>query len=161
MESLVLLAGDGNKTPSNAWFLETSATQHMTHLAPLLNNIGALGDIARVDFGDGKLLPVVRVGNTRLIIDGGPVEIANVLHVPGWKENLLSVMQFARKGVTVAINDTKMNLFWKGKQFTQSVLNGHLYQLKTHPKAASSYVTQGSKPTLKVWHNRLAHANYG
>ncbi|CAI7870966.1 unnamed protein product [Closterium sp. NIES-53] len=41
-----------------------------------------------------------------------------------------------------------------------SVLNGELYQLKTHPRVASSNVAQGSKATLKVWHNRLAHANY-
>ncbi|CAI5953465.1 unnamed protein product [Closterium sp. NIES-64] len=32
--------------------------------------------------------------------------------------------------------------------------------LKTHPEAASSNVAQGSKATLKAWHNRLAHANY-
>ncbi|CAI7781460.1 unnamed protein product [Closterium sp. NIES-54] len=29
-----------------------------------------------------------------------------------------------------------------------------------HQKAASTFVAQGSKTTLKVWHNRLAHANY-
>ncbi|CAI7920408.1 unnamed protein product [Closterium sp. NIES-53] len=159
-ESIVLLAGDRINTPSDAWFLDTGATQHMTHSASFLTNVGTPGDVTHVVFGDDKSLPVVGVGSTRLIVDGGPVDITNVLHVLGLKVNLLSVTQLAKKGVKVTINDAKMNLFWKGKKFAQGVLNGELYQLKTHPKAASSNAAQGSKATLKEWHNRLAHANY-
>ncbi|CAI7728504.1 unnamed protein product [Closterium sp. NIES-53] len=132
----------------------------MTHSASFLTNVGAPRDVTRVVFGNDKSLPVVGVGSTRLIVDGGPVDIRNVLHVPGLKVNLLSVTQLAKKGVKVTIDDAKMNLFWQGKQFAQGVLNGELYQLKTHPRVASSNVAQGSKATLKVWHNRLAHANY-
>ncbi|CAI5938376.1 unnamed protein product [Closterium sp. NIES-64] len=159
-ESIVLLAGDGNNTPSDAWFLDTGATQHMTHSASFLTNVGAPRDVKRVVFGNNKSLPVVGVGSTRLIVDGGPVDITNVLHVPGVKVNLLSVTQLAKKDVQFTIDSATMNLFWKGKQFAQGVLNGELYELKTHPRAASSNVAQGSKATLKAWHNRLAHANY-
>ncbi|CAI7759564.1 unnamed protein product [Closterium sp. NIES-54] len=159
-ESIILLASDGTNTPSSAWFLDTGATQLMTHSASYLTNVGAPRDLKRVVFGNDKSLPVVGVGSTCLIVDGRPVDITNVLHVPGLKVNLLSITQLAKKGVKVTIDDTKMNLFWKGKQFAQGVLNGELYQLKTHPRVASSNVAQGSKATLKVWHNRLAHANY-
>ncbi|CAI5953324.1 unnamed protein product [Closterium sp. NIES-64] len=100
------------------------------------------------------------VGSTRLIVDSGPVDVMNVLHVPGVKVNLLSVPQLAKKGMITIIDGAKMNLFWKGEQFTQGVLNGDIYQLKTYLRAASSNVAQGSKATLKAWHNRLAHANY-
>ncbi|CAI7897058.1 unnamed protein product [Closterium sp. NIES-54] len=132
----------------------------MTHSASFLTNVGAPGDVKRVVFGNNKSLPVVGVGSTCLIVDGGPVDITNVLHVPGLKVNLLSVTQLAKKDVKLTIDGANMNLFWKGKQFAQSVLNGELYQLKTHSRAASSNVAQGSKATLKAWHNRLAHANY-
>ncbi|CAI7776903.1 unnamed protein product [Closterium sp. NIES-53] len=132
----------------------------MTHTAPILDNVGPPGDVTRVVFRNDKSLPVVGVGSTRLIVDGRLVDVTNVLHVPGLKVNLLSVPQLAKKGVTTTIDDAKMNLFWKGKQFVQGVLNGQFYQLKTHPKVASSFVAQGSKKTPKVWHNRLAHANY-
>ncbi|CAI7927624.1 unnamed protein product [Closterium sp. NIES-54] len=152
-ESIVLLAGDGTNTPRDAWFLDTGATQHMTHSASFLTNVGAPRDVTRVVFGNDKSLPVVGVGSTRLIVDGGPVDITNMLHIPGLKVNLLSVTQLAKKGVKVTIDDAKMNLFWKGKQFAQGILNGELYQLKTHPRAASSNVVQGSKATLKAWHN--------
>ncbi|CAI5482804.1 unnamed protein product [Closterium sp. Yama58-4] len=135
-ESLVLVAGNGNKTPNDVWFLYIGATQHMTHSASLLNNIGAPGDVMSIVFVNNESLPVVGVGSTRLIVDSGP------------------------KGVIATIDGANMNLFWKGKQFAQGVLNGELYQLKTHPRAASSNVAQGSKPTLKAWHNWLAHANY-
>ncbi|CAI5481420.1 unnamed protein product [Closterium sp. Yama58-4] len=158
-ESIVLLAGDGTNTPNDAWFLDTGATQHMTHSASFLTNVGAPGNVTRVVFGNSKSLPVVGVGSTRLIVDGGPVDITNVLHVPGLKVNLLSVTQLAKKDVKVTIDGAKMNLFWKGKQFAQGVLNGELYQLKTHSEAASCNVAQGSKATLKAWHNRLAHVN--
>ncbi|CAI7808306.1 unnamed protein product [Closterium sp. NIES-53] len=103
---------------------------------------------------------MVGIGSTRLIVDGGPVDITSMLHVLGLKVNLLSVTQLAKKGVKITIDVAKMNLFWKGEQFTQGVLNGELYQLKTHPRVASSNVVHGSKATLKVWHNQLAHANY-
>ncbi|CAI5463697.1 unnamed protein product [Closterium sp. Yama58-4] len=174
-ESLMLVAGNGNETPSDAWFLDTGATQHMTHSASLLNNIGALGDVTSIVFGNNESLPVVGVGSMRLIVDSGPVDVTNVLHVPGVKVNLLSVPQLAKKGVIANIDGAKMNLFWKGEQFAQGVLNGDIYQLKTYPRAASSNmassnvassnvassnVAQGSNATLKAWHNRLAHANY-
>ncbi|CAI5964151.1 unnamed protein product [Closterium sp. NIES-64] len=100
------------------------------------------------------------VGSTHLIVDSGLVDVTNVLHVPGAKVNLLSIPQLAKKGVIATIDGAKMNLFWKGEQFAQGVLNGDIYQLKTYPRAASSNVAQGSKATLKAWHNRLAHANY-
>ncbi|CAI7753877.1 unnamed protein product [Closterium sp. NIES-54] len=159
-ESIMLLADDGTNTPSDAWFLDTDATQHMTHSASFLTNVGAPGDVTRVVFGNDKSLSVVGFGSTRLIVDGGPVDITNVLLVLGLKVNLLSVTQLAKKGVKVTIDGAKMNLFWKREQFAQGVLNGELYQLKTHPRAASSNVAQGSKATLKAWHNRLAHAKY-
>ncbi|CAI5965441.1 unnamed protein product [Closterium sp. NIES-64] len=159
-ESLMLVAGNGNKTPSDAWFLDTGAMQHMTHSASLLNNIGAPGDVTSIVFGNNELLPVVGVGSTRLIVDSGPVDVTNVFHVPGVKVNLLSVPQLAKKDVITIIDVATMNLFWKGEQFAQGVLNGDIYHLKTYPRAASSNVAQGSKATLKAWHNRLAHANY-
>ncbi|CAI5972997.1 unnamed protein product [Closterium sp. NIES-65] len=159
-ESLVLVAGNGSKTPSDAWFLDTGATQHMMHSASLLNNIGAPGDVTSIVFGNNESLPVVGVGSTRLIVDSGPVDVTSVFHVPGVKVNLLSVPQLAKKGGITIIDGATMNLFWKGEQFAQGVLNGDIYQLKTYPRAASSNVAQGSKATLKAWHNRLAHANY-
>ncbi|CAI7756775.1 unnamed protein product, partial [Closterium sp. NIES-53] len=76
-ESIVLLAGDGTNTPRDAWFLDTGATQHMTHSASFLTNVGAPRDVTRVVFGNDKSLPVVGVGSTRLIVDGGPVDITN------------------------------------------------------------------------------------
>ncbi|CAI7752435.1 unnamed protein product [Closterium sp. NIES-53] len=116
-ESIVLLAGDGTNTPSDAWFLDTGATQYMMHSASFLTNVGAPGDVTRVVFGNDKSQPVVGVGSTRLIVDGRPVDITNVLHVPGLKVNLLFFTQLAKKGVKVTIDHVKMNLFWKGKQF--------------------------------------------
>ncbi|CAI7757257.1 unnamed protein product, partial [Closterium sp. NIES-53] len=118
-ESIVLLVGDGTNTPSGAWFLDTGETQHMTHSALFLTNVGAPGDVTRIVFGNDKSLPVVGVGSTHLIVNGGPVDITNVLHVPGLKVDLLSVTQLTKKGVKVTIDDAKMNLFWKGKQFAQ------------------------------------------
>ncbi|CAI7778101.1 unnamed protein product [Closterium sp. NIES-53] len=159
-EPIVLLAGDWANTPCDAWFLDTGATQHMTHSASFLTNVGGPGDVTRVVFGNDKSLPEVGVGRTRLIVDSRLMDITNVLHVPGLKVNLLSVSQLAKKGVTFTMDDAKMNLFWKGEQFAQCVFNEELYQLKTHLRVASSNVAQGSKGTLKVWHNRLAHANY-
>ncbi|CAI7818938.1 unnamed protein product [Closterium sp. NIES-53] len=107
-ELLVLLAGNRNKALSDVGFPDTGATQHMTHAASLLNNIGAPGDVTRIVFGNDKSLPVVGVGSTRLIDDGGPLDVTNVLHVPGLKVSLLSVPQLAKKGMIANIDGAKM-----------------------------------------------------
>ncbi|CAI7736683.1 unnamed protein product, partial [Closterium sp. NIES-53] len=83
------------------------------------------------------------VGSTRLIVDGGPVDITNVVHVPGLKVNLLSVTQLAKKGMKVTIDDAKIILFWKGKQFVQGVQEWALEVCDNDKKRIKAIRTDG------------------
>ncbi|CAI7788784.1 unnamed protein product [Closterium sp. NIES-54] len=94
----------------DAWVLDTGATQHMTASATLLNNVTTVAPVKRVMFGNRDTLDVTGQGDLRLMVDGGPLTIKNVLVVPGLGANLLSVSQFTRKGMRVNIEGTTMAL---------------------------------------------------
>ncbi|CAI7888308.1 unnamed protein product [Closterium sp. NIES-54] len=104
-ETIVLLAGDETNTPRDAWFLDTGATQHMMHSASFLTNVGAPRDITRVVFGNDKSLPVVGVGSTRLIVDGGPVDITNGDVAKAIQEWALEVCNDDKKRIKVIRTD--------------------------------------------------------
>ncbi|CAI5991674.1 unnamed protein product [Closterium sp. NIES-64] len=94
----------------DACVLDTGATQHMTASATLLNNVKTVAPVKRVMFGNRDTLDVTGQGDLRLMVDGGPLTIKNVLVVPGLGANLLSVSQFTRKGMRVNIEGTTMAL---------------------------------------------------
>ncbi|CAI5939532.1 unnamed protein product [Closterium sp. NIES-64] len=94
----------------DAWVLDTDATQHMTACAALLNNVTTVAPVKRVMFGNRDTLDVTGQVDLRLMVDGGPLTIKNVLVVPGFGANLLSVSQFTRKGMRVNIEGTVMAL---------------------------------------------------
>ncbi|CAI5986216.1 unnamed protein product [Closterium sp. NIES-65] len=94
----------------DAWVLDTGATQHMTASATLLNNVTTVAPVKRVMFGNRDTLDVTGQGDLRLMVDGGPLTIKNVLVVPGLGANLLSVSQFTRKGMRVNIEGSTMVL---------------------------------------------------
>ncbi|CAI7796374.1 unnamed protein product [Closterium sp. NIES-53] len=83
----------------DAWVLNVGATQHMTACATLLNNVTTVAPAKRVMFDNCDTLDVTGQGDLRLMVDGGPLTIKNVLVVPGLGANLLSVSQFTRKGM--------------------------------------------------------------
>ncbi|CAI7851520.1 unnamed protein product [Closterium sp. NIES-53] len=84
----------------DAWVLDTGATQHMTASATLLNNVTTVAPVKRVMFGNRDTLDVTGQGDLRLMVDGGPLTIKNVLVVPGLGANLLSVQRLHwRSGV--------------------------------------------------------------
>ncbi|CAI7804503.1 unnamed protein product [Closterium sp. NIES-53] len=141
----------------DAWVLDTGATQHMTACATLLDNVTMVASVKHVMFGNRDTLEVTGQGDLRLMVDGGPLIITNVLVVPGLGANLLSVSQFTRKGMRVNIEGTMMALSTAdGVHIGTAHQAGGLFVLDALPSVASAQVAT-STTSLSTWHNRLGH----
>ncbi|CAI5474221.1 unnamed protein product [Closterium sp. Yama58-4] len=123
----------------DAWILDTGATQHMTACATLLNNVTTEAPVKRVMFGNRDTLDVTGQGDLRLMVDGGPLTIKNVLVVPGLGANLLSVSQLTRKGMRVNIEGTMMALSAAdGVHIGTARQTGGLFMLDALPSVATA-----------------------
>ncbi|CAI5462115.1 unnamed protein product [Closterium sp. Yama58-4] len=144
----------------DVWVLDTGATQHMTACATLLNNVTTEAPVKRVMFGNRDTLDVTGQGDLRLMVDGGPLTIKNVLVVPGLGANLLSISQFTRKGMFVNIKGTMMALSMAdGAHIDTARQSGGLFVVGAFPSVATAQAAT-STTTLKTWHNcLLSHAH--
>jgi len=88
-----------------AWFVDSSATNHITsNLHNLSIHTPYTGD-DKVVVGNGKALPISNIGCSNLYTHQQPVSVIslpNVLHVPSMKKNLLSVSQLTRDHNVIA-----------------------------------------------------------
>ncbi|CAI7795641.1 unnamed protein product [Closterium sp. NIES-53] len=142
----------------DAWVLDTGATQHMTACATLLNNVTTEAPVKRVMFSNCDKLDVTGQGDLRLMVDGGPLTVKNVLVVPGLGANLLSVSQFTRQGMRVNIEGTIMAL-----STTDGVHIGTARQtegLFVLDASVASAQAATSATSLSTWHNRLGHLHH-
>ncbi|CAI7771922.1 unnamed protein product [Closterium sp. NIES-53] len=107
--------------------------------------------------GNRDTLDVTGQGDLRLMVDGGPLTIKNVLVVPELGANLLSVSQFIRKGMRVNIEGTMMALSTAdGLHIGTARQAGELFVLDALPSVASAQAAT-STTSLSTWHNRLGH----
>ncbi|CAI7745099.1 unnamed protein product [Closterium sp. NIES-53] len=82
-------------------------TSHMTPRADLLDEVKPLGKIKFVAAASGALLPVIGVGNAKVMgANGGLVGLGNVLLVEGLSANLLSVRQLQKSKAKVTFDPT-------------------------------------------------------
>ncbi|CAI7923587.1 unnamed protein product [Closterium sp. NIES-54] len=141
----------------DAWVLDTGATQHMTACTTLLNNVTTVASVKRVMFDNRDTLDVMGQGDLRLMVDGGPLTIKNVLVVPRLGADLLSVSQFTRKGMRVNIEGTMMALSTvDGVHIGTARQAGGLFVLDALLSVASTQAAT-STTSLSTWHNRLGH----
>ncbi|CAI7815233.1 unnamed protein product [Closterium sp. NIES-54] len=91
-EGDVGLVGKVVMHPLTHWVIDSGCTSHMTPRADLLDEVKPLGKIKFVAAASGALLPVIGVGNAKVMgANGGLVGLGNVLLVEGLSANLLSV----------------------------------------------------------------------
>ncbi|CAI7800732.1 unnamed protein product [Closterium sp. NIES-54] len=108
-------------------------------------------------FDNRDTLDVTGQGDLRLMVDGGPLTIKNVLVVPGLGADLLSVSQFTRKGMRVNIEGTMMALSTAdGVHIGTARQAGGLFVLDALLSVASTQAAT-STTSLSTWHNRLGH----
>ncbi|CAI7770496.1 unnamed protein product [Closterium sp. NIES-54] len=93
--------------PLTHWVIDSGCTSHMTPRADLLDEVKPPGKIKFVAAASGALLPVIGVGNAKVMgANGGLVGLGNVMLVEGLSANLLSVRRLQKSKAKVTFGPT-------------------------------------------------------
>ncbi|CAI5459923.1 unnamed protein product [Closterium sp. Yama58-4] len=149
--------------PLTHWVIDSSCTSHMTPRADLLDEVKPPGKIKFVAAASGALLPVIGVGNAKVMgANGGLVGLGNVLLVEGLSANLLSVRRLQKSKAKVTFGPTSCRaklgklLLWELDKKSSSCIKD-LWQLPIIPwngkppamakAAATAKATTGGEET--------------
>ncbi|KAJ9540324.1 hypothetical protein OSB04_026830 [Centaurea solstitialis] len=139
----------GKATSLNTWIIDSGASEHITFDGAILENQTRSGDEMAVKIPNGEPIPVMSVGNTSL---PNELKIDNVLNIPAFKCNLLSVSKLT-KALRCAL------IFFPDFCVIQDLASRNLIGMG---RDAMSVAKEGMAMTVivdsRVWHKRLGHA---
>jgi transposase InsO family protein len=166
----VCLTELGLREPKKPWFLDSSASQHVTGDKSALQSIEQ-DKSTSIKIASGEIIPVTGKGNVLLTTGEGTKEIPRVLYVPGCQKNLLSVGALSDQGHLIAFDSNRCIVFSKGKP-NGIFLTGtrdkksKLYRMEAetasslHFPAQHINIAQTTTDQIHVWHRRIGHLNY-
>jgi GAG-pre-integrase domain len=154
-----LVAEPNVSSPSEAWFLDSSATTHVTPDVNCLTSHQPYPGSDKVFIGNVSGLCISHTGTSSIPIGGGALMLNNVLCVPYLTKNLLSVSQLTKDN-PVLVEFTCNSCFVKDQTtqivLLQGTLCNDLYRLVS-PCTSHQALQVTSSPDL--WHSRLAHCS--
>ena len=152
--------------PNDVWYVDSGASNHMTHHKNWFNELHVPEQPGYVETGDDTVHPIEHVGNVPLAMhDGKPKYMADVLHVPTITKNLVSVGQMVEQGLQVKFNsngcfvedpNNRYRMVAKGKRI------GRMFTLDVEVPARNDmlYTQKNAVITdIDIWHKRIGHVN--
>ncbi|CAI7763100.1 unnamed protein product [Closterium sp. NIES-53] len=141
--------------PLTHWVIDSGCTSHMTPRADLLDEVKPHGKIEFVAAASGALLPVICVGNAKVMgANGGLVGLGNVLLVEGLSANLLSVRRPQKSKAKVTFGPTSCRaklgklLLWDLEEKSSCIKD--LWQLPIIPWNGKPPATVAAAATAKA-----------
>ena len=155
----------------NEWMLDSGCTRHMTPNGTLFTSI--IPYCKAIWIANGQHIYSKGFKNVEIKVDGKIVKMSNVLHVPDFESNLLSISALNAKGLDVLYCRSEIvEILWKDICVATRVLRGRTYYLETSQVALASIEEFASstlentvsinplnpKPTdTWLWHSQLSH----
>ncbi|CAI7891474.1 unnamed protein product [Closterium sp. NIES-54] len=140
--------------PLTHWVIDSGCTSHMTPRADLLDEVKPPGKIKFVAAALGALLPVIGVGNAKVMgANGGLVGLGNVLLVEVLSANLLSVRRLQKSKAKVTFGPTSCRaklgklLLWDLEEKSSCIKD--LWQLPIIPWNGKPPATAAAAATAK------------
>lgn len=161
--SFVLASGDAH-VPDDSWIIDSGATHHVSHSSSLFSQLTPLTDTF-VTLPSGMSESIVGIGSVSL---SDKIVLRNVLFVPAFRFNLLSVSSFTSEvdsmisftSTSCLIQDlTRELMIGKGRRIS------NLYVLESGSLISANNFS-GNKIACSVtadvetWHARLGHPAY-
>ncbi|CAI7890802.1 unnamed protein product [Closterium sp. NIES-54] len=154
-EGDVGLVGKVVMHPLTHWVIDSSCTSHMTPRADLLDEVKPPGKIKFVAAASGALLPVIGVGNAKVMgANEELVGLGNVLLVEGLSANLLSVCRLQKSKAKVTFGPTSCRaklgklLLWNLEEKSRCIKD--LWQLPIIPWNGKPPATTAAVATAKA-----------
>ncbi|KAI5314902.1 hypothetical protein L3X38_044078 [Prunus dulcis] len=104
------VSGAGVTRDEEIWYLDSGCSNHMTGKEDLLVDIDRKVT-AKVEMGTGQLVEVTGKGTIVVETKAGKRHIKEIMHVPGLKENLLSIGQMIEHGYYLVFGDHKVEIY--------------------------------------------------
>jgi hypothetical protein len=99
-------------TDSDIWLIDNGSFKHMTGYRDHMTNLVEKESILHVVLGDNARYIVKGVGTPTFQLDSDiPLQLSEVLYVPGMKMNIVSVSSLEDKGYKVTFSEGKV-LAW-------------------------------------------------
>lgn len=160
------------KTTVEAWYMDTGASDHMTHKLEWFINYTPMKDDIKIKIGDGETISGKGRGSINISAFNGEkwteCHLSNVLYVPKLKYNLFSggvaldknltleadkrICKFIKEGKTIAVGERQNKLF---------EMKIKIMPIKNGKESADEYqACIAEKSSFQEWHQKLAHQNY-
>ncbi|CAI5483052.1 unnamed protein product [Closterium sp. Yama58-4] len=141
--------------PLTHWVIDSGCTSHMTPRADLLDEVKPPEKIKFVAAASGALLPVIGVGNAKVMgANGELVGLGNVLLLEGLSANLLSVRRLQKSKAKVTFGPTSCHaklgklLLWDLEEKSSCIKD--LWQLPIIPWNGKPPSTAAAAATAKA-----------
>jgi Integrase core domain/GAG-pre-integrase domain len=144
-------------SPTSPWVIDSGATHHFTSDINNLSTYVPYNGTAALHIGDGSALPIQHIGSCSLSFSNFTLELCDILHVPSFTTNLLSLskllsdnyllIEFSSQFCVVKDHLTKIVLL------QAPLLNG----LYTIPHPTPPLALLGVTASADLWHQRLGH----
>ena len=129
---------------TNTWYIDSGASSHMTGAREMFSELSQAGIDVEVVLGDDTLVRAVGRGTITFQRESmSPMNLRDVLFVPGLKKNLISVSMIEDRGLGVTFLDGNVRVFTKNvgpySSYTIGVRCGKLYKLLFQPQHALTH----------------------
>ncbi|KAJ1698432.1 hypothetical protein LUZ63_006944 [Rhynchospora breviuscula] len=145
-------------TSSSDWVLDSGATNHVTSDLNNLSAFFAYPGADNLQIGNGNGLKILHLGSVSLNLAGFSVQLHDVLHVPSFSKNLISLSKLLidNPHLTISFSSSICEIKVLHTKISLPVPDQHgLYLL--HATSVSPQAFLGVKTTANSWHARLGH----
>ena len=159
---------NNNPEMASHFIVDTGCSDHIVNQKELFMNLRTVNEKSVRD-PKGNLTAIEGIGNVPITVElnnGKVVELIlrNVLYVPNYKVNLLSVNKAVNFGHRFIFNDSKARMVLNDGREINLTKNTGLFFLKVKYQNVASPSTcnqtnQTIKRDINLWHKRLGHLN--
>jgi hypothetical protein len=149
-------------TDDDIWLIDNGASRHMTGYRDHLTDLVEKETNLHVVLGDNSRYNMKGVGTSTFQLDFDiPLQLSEVLYVPGMKSNLVSIFALEDKGYKVTFSEGKFLAWHKNSHMDAArvigVRENNLYRLTVRLVQALLHDTISLS---ELWHRRLAYIHY-
>lgn len=149
-----------SKTPSSIWYLDSEASNHLTHSSAQLSSLTKYTGNTHVQTANGGHLPTTAIGDISSILP-----LKNVYHYPNLISNLISLRQLVENDYKVSFSSSGCVVQdqMSGREIARGPKRGRLFSLilSTPIRNISAYdFCFSAQNNFQLWHTRLGHPNF-
>ncbi|KAJ4767139.1 hypothetical protein LUZ62_077514 [Rhynchospora pubera] len=148
-----------SQQPSTEWILDSGASNHVTSDLNNLSSFYAYNGEDNLQIGNGMGLKICHIGSTYLSLSPSTIKLCDVLHVPNFSKNLISLSRLLLDNPSLTIHFSNSSCMIKDHHTMSTILQLHshhgLFSLDLSHPLPQAFL--GARASSSIWHSRLGH----